>query len=91
MATHTLDLLEHAVDVAKQLNFGVRTEWLDGMPSGYCRIRGQRWIFLDISETTTERLQHLTMALATCSLEQVSIRPELEKLIDAARRQMRGE
>ncbi len=88
MATHTLDLLEHAIELAERLDFGVRTEWLEGMPSGFCRIRGKRWIFLDISESATERLQHLTMALATCSLAEVSVRPELMKLIEAARREL---
>lgn len=88
MSVHSLELLEHACDVARQLDFGIRQEWMDGISSSYCRIRGRRWIFLDATAPTTERLRHVALALATCRIERVHLWPELQRLVDGIRAEL---
>ena len=60
---HTVELMEQAVEVARQLGYGVRQEWLGGCGGGACEIGGRKWIFLDLSLTTSEQLEQLTLAL----------------------------
>lgn len=60
---HTVELMEQAVVVAKALGYGVRQEWLGGCGGGACEVGSRKWIFLDISLTTSEQLEQLTLAL----------------------------
>jgi hypothetical protein len=60
---HTLELLEQATAVANRLGYGVRQEWLGGCGGGACEVAGRRWIFVDLSLTTAERLDQILDAL----------------------------
>lgn len=60
---HTVELMEQAIEVAERLGYGVRHEWLGGCGGGACEIGGRKWIFLDISLTTSEQLDQVTLAL----------------------------
>jgi hypothetical protein len=60
---HTVELMEQAVAIATELGYGVRQEWLGGVGGGACEIAGRKWIFLDLSLTTSEQLDQLTLAL----------------------------
>jgi hypothetical protein len=59
---HTVELLEAAVTLATQLGFKVRQEWLDG-GGGACELKGQRWLFIDLSLNTAEQLDQVLSAL----------------------------
>ncbi len=53
---HTVELLEQALTLARELGFGIRQEWFGGDGGGICRIRDQAWIFLDLAESHRDQL-----------------------------------
>ena len=53
---HTVELLEEAIALAKQVGYRVRQEWLDG-GGGDCEIRGQKWLFLDLAAGPLDHLE----------------------------------
>lgn len=60
---HSVDILEEAIELAQQIGFQVRHEWLDGSSGGTCRI-GDFWVlFVDLSLTASEQLDQATSAL----------------------------
>ena len=61
---HTVEMLEEALELAERIGFRVRQEWLDGRGSGACELKGQQWIFLDLSETAREQLDAVLACLA---------------------------
>jgi hypothetical protein len=61
---HSVELLEQALQAARQLGFRIREDVLDGCGGGACQIKGQRWLFLDPSLSTRERLELVLDALA---------------------------
>ncbi len=60
---HTVELMERAICVAREMGYGVRQEWMGGCGGGACEVGGRKWIFLDVALTTTEQLDQLTSAL----------------------------
>lgn len=63
---HTVDVLEEAVRAAQMLGYRIRQEWLDGS-GGLCEYGGQRWIFIDLSQTTAEQLEQVLVVLRSDS------------------------
>lgn len=60
---HSVDILEEAIELAKQIGFQVRHEWLDGSSGGTCRI-GSSWVlFVDLSLTASEQMDQAISAL----------------------------
>jgi hypothetical protein len=66
---HTVDLLDAAIRFARGLGIQVREDWLDGASSGECEICGERWLFLDLSQSPQERLE----VVAQCLLSQARL------------------
>ena len=60
---HSVDLLEEAIELANQIGFEVRHEWLDGSRGGTCRIGDRKLLFVDLSLTAAEQLEQVTGAL----------------------------
>jgi len=54
---HTVELLEEAIALAKGVGYQVRHDWLGGSGGGYCEIRGQKWIFLDLAVGHLDQLE----------------------------------
>jgi hypothetical protein len=80
---HTVELLEEAIDLAKQWGFAVREEWFGGAPSGECQIKGRRWIFVDLSLAPREQLAQVLDALRNVpSPPQSTISPELQSTLN---------
>lgn len=52
---HTVELLHDALEAAQRLNYGIRHEWL-GTGGGACEVAGRKWIFVDLSTTSSEQL-----------------------------------
>jgi hypothetical protein len=61
---HSVDLLEMALEAAARLGYRIREDALDGFPGGACELKGQKWLFLDPSLATQERLHLVLDALA---------------------------
>jgi hypothetical protein len=61
---YSVELLEQALAAAKQLGFRIREDALNGCAGGACQIKGQRWLFIDPSLSTRERLEQVLDALA---------------------------
>lgn len=60
---HSVDLLEQAKSVARQLGYRIRQEWLGGNGGGGCEILGQKWIFIDLALSTPDQLVQIIEAL----------------------------
>ncbi len=60
---HTVELLEEAIELAERAGFKLRSEWLAGRGTGWCELKGQKWLFLDLSETPREQLERVTQCL----------------------------
>ncbi len=67
----TVDRLEAALRLAERLGYRIRLESLIGEGGGGCEIRGQKWLFVDLSLTPREQLEQV---LATLRREAASIR-----------------
>ncbi|MGW8256065.1 MAG: hypothetical protein ACWGMZ_01120 [Thermoguttaceae bacterium] len=44
---HTVELLEHALNLATRLGYHIRQEFLGGSGGGGCVLRGKKILFLD--------------------------------------------
>ena len=60
---HTIELLEHAVDLAGRLGYEIRYEWLDGVPGGAIELGGRKIVFLDLAMGPIEQLAQVLDAL----------------------------
>lgn len=60
---HTAGLLAEATDLARQLDFQVREEYLEGAGGGHCRFGGKKWLLLDVTQSAEEQLNDVTDAL----------------------------
>ncbi|HWA98400.1 MAG TPA: hypothetical protein VG713_07905 [Pirellulales bacterium] len=80
---HTVDLLDQAIEAAKRLGFKIRQDWLGGS-WGVCEIKGQRWIFLDVSLGAGDQLHLVLDAIRDePGLHRMTLAPELARLLDA--------
>lgn len=56
---HTVELLEHALDLADRLGYVVRQEWLGGLTGGGCELRGKKILFLDLAMGPEDQLDQV--------------------------------
>ena len=61
---HHVELLEHALTVARKLGFLVREEYVGDIDGGSCVVRGQKMLFLDPQLSIPDRLVIVCEALA---------------------------
>jgi len=61
---HHVELLEHALTVARKLGFLVREEYVGDIDGGSCVVRGQKMLFLDPQLSIPDRLAIVCEALA---------------------------
>jgi hypothetical protein len=82
---HTVDLLDRALRAIGSLGYQVRQEFLDGVGSGACEIRGQKWLFLDLASNDLDRLHVLAEVLAGEIAKQrpMALDPALTALIQS--------
>jgi hypothetical protein len=80
---HTVELLNEAVDAARQLGYDVRQDWLGGNGGVHCLVRGRKWLLLDLAQTVDEQLDVVADALRTESeAKRVIKSPELAKRVN---------
>ena len=60
---HTVEVLEQALNVAEQLGYIVRQEWLAGVGGGGCELKGRKLFFLDLDLGPTEQLEQVLATL----------------------------
>jgi hypothetical protein len=60
---HTVEILEQALELAGQLGYAVRQEWLAGSGGGACEVRGRKLLFLDLDLGVDEQLDQVLQAL----------------------------
>jgi hypothetical protein len=60
---HTVELLQEAVEAARQLGYEVRQDWLGGDGGGHCIVRGRKWLLLDVAQSADEQLEVVADAL----------------------------
>ena len=73
---HTVHLLDAAIRHARELGIHVREDWLDGASGGECEISGERWLFLDLTQSPQERLDVVAQFLAAHALVAKSELPQ---------------
>ncbi len=56
---HVVDALDDSLRLAKQIGYRIRQEWLEGSGGGGCEIRGQKYLFLDLSLGPDEQLDQV--------------------------------
>jgi len=80
----TVELVEQALEAAQRLGYQIRHEWLDGVSTGACLIRGQKWLFLDLADSAEERLAIVRGVLARESgLASLPLSSELAAALEA--------
>jgi hypothetical protein len=79
---HTVELLQEAVEAARQLGFEVRQDWLGGDGGGHCIVRGRKWLLLDVAQSADEQLDVVAEALRgeTAATRVVHSRELVERL-----------
>jgi hypothetical protein len=83
---HTVELLQQLLQLAEQMGYGIRHEWLGGANGGLCEINGKRWIFVDVSLNPLEQLDQVTRALSQdAGLHGVSLPAALRTQFDLGR------
>jgi hypothetical protein len=60
---HTVELLEQSLELAEQMGYKIRQEWLGGTGGGACEFSGQKWIFVDLALNAVEQLDQVSSAL----------------------------
>ena len=58
-----VELIEEAVELARQVGYEIREDWLTGDGSGHCLVRGRKLLLLDQSEPRDGQLAALQEAL----------------------------
>ena len=61
------ELLKPVIEVAQNLNYQIRYEWLGGEGTRTLRYRDETWLFVDQSDNEAEQCTLITSALATDS------------------------
>jgi len=59
----TAKLLAEAIRAARQLEYTVREEYLEGAGGGHCTFGGKKWLLLDVTQSVAEQLTDVVDAL----------------------------
>ena len=82
---HTVELLDEALQLARDHGYQVRQEWLSGNRGGACEIKGTKWIFLNLADSPWEQLQQVCSELAyTRAREDAMLSSHLRSLLRQA-------
>lgn len=80
---HTVELLDAALSLIRQLGYRVRQEWLDGRGGGGCEIRGQKWFFLDLALPAEDQLEAVLETLRSDpATAAAAMTPDLRHLLN---------
>ncbi len=83
---HTVELLEQCCEVAQQLGFQIRHEWLGGTGGGACEFAGRKWIFIDLALNVDEQLAQVAGAIRDePGLHFATLRPSVARYLGVRR------
>lgn len=83
---HTVEILDQAITAAQLLGVKIRQEWLGGDGGGGCEIRGQKWVFLDLTQSPAEHLAQVVDTIrGEPGLSHLDLPPELTRMLEARR------
>jgi hypothetical protein len=83
---HTAKLLAEAIDLARQMEYTIREEHLDGAGGGHCYFGGKKWLLLDVTQSTDEQLSDVADALrAENGLWRLPITPHLARMLEVTK------
>ncbi|MGD0654023.1 MAG: hypothetical protein ABSA16_06740 [Thermoguttaceae bacterium] len=60
---HTVEILEHGLDLASRLGYQIRQEYLGGNGGGGCVLKGRKIFFLDLALDPAEQLDQVIETL----------------------------
>jgi hypothetical protein len=66
---HTVERMEQAIALARELGFVVRQDWFGGSGGGACQVKGQPWLLIDLALSPREQLDQVLEALAGASAD----------------------
>jgi hypothetical protein len=79
---HAPRLLAEAMELARQLDYHLREEYLDGAGGGHCFFSGKKWLLLDVTQTPEEQLSDVVDALRTESdVWRFQVTPQLAEML----------
>jgi len=79
---HTVEMLDHALELAARLGYSVRQEWFAGCGGGACELRGRKLLILDLDLDAEDRLEQAVAALRRePSVGDLPMPPELRDLL----------
>jgi len=79
-------ILEELLDLAEQVGFVVRREFLGGEGGGLCRLRGKWVLFIDSEATVADQTAQTAEALAGREeIEQKYLLPQVREILDQYR------
>lgn len=83
---HSATLLAEAAELARQLQYTVREEYLDGAGGGHCYFGGRKWLLLDVTQSVDEQLSVITDALRTDdAVWRLPVSPQLAEILRVSR------
>jgi hypothetical protein len=83
---HVVRLLAEATDLARQLDFHVREEYLDGAGGGHCTFAGKKWLLLDVTQSPEEQLSDVADALrGEVGLGRLAVSPPLASMLQRSK------
>ncbi len=59
----TLELLQEALELARELGYQIREESMGGVGGGACEFAGRKWLFLDLAWNAHEQLENVISVL----------------------------
>ena len=78
----SVDLLKHALGIARQLGYTIRQDVFDGSGGGACVLRGKKWLYLDLGQTAAEQLGEVVECLQSePEAGNCKMPPELQNLL----------
>lgn len=79
----TAKLLAEAIEVARQLEYTVCEEYLEGAGGGHCMCGGKKWLLLDVTQSVAEQLTDVVDALqCEPAVWQRSLSPDLGQMLE---------
>ena len=81
-----VEQLERCLELARQVGYGIRHEWLDSSGGGACEIGGKRWSFVDLAQSPAEQLDQVVEAIyGEPGLAEIGLPEEVQSLFDNRR------
>ena len=80
---HIVHQLKQALELAQELGYEIRQDWLDGNGGGHCLVRGRKLLMIDLAQSHEEQFAIVRAALrGEPQLARIEIADELADALD---------